>query len=189
MADGASYATPSFGWADGSGAYDAETGEGLVSFTGSITFTGHGGILNTTVADPRLRLDGDGAAHLILDVSGTTQEGVAIDEQDVEFLELEVETDTSGDELVITSTTAVLTAAGAEAFGTYPQGEQFDPITVGFDAGDCAAAPVATPDQPAEVDPQPASSNTSWILWALLAALAVIVAVVAVVLVRRRKTA
>lgn len=47
-ADGATYATPDFSWTSGAGNYDGSSGEGLLGFTGSITFTGHGGILNTT---------------------------------------------------------------------------------------------------------------------------------------------
>ena len=58
VADGATYETPDFGWADGVGSFDPSTGEGTISFDGSIRFTGHGGVLDTTVSNPQLRLLG-----------------------------------------------------------------------------------------------------------------------------------
>jgi len=123
VSDGATYETPSFGWNDGSG-----TVPGTVAFTGSIGFTGHGGILDTTVANPRLVFDGSSTATLLLDVSGTTQEGLPVDAPAVEFATIELPV--AADGAVITDAPVTLTQAGAEAFGTYAAGEALDPITV-----------------------------------------------------------
>ena len=190
VANGASYETPNFGWTNATGTYDPATGEGLVSFTGSITFTGHGGILNTTVADPQLRFDDAETAYLILDVTGTTQEGEEVDKQDVEFVRLDLsaaEIDTAADGTVtITGAPASLTAAGSQAFGTYESGEEFDPVTVSFATGaDCAEAVILPVDDDNAIDSEPASSNLSWVIWAIVALL-VLAAIAAVVVVRRR---
>ena len=188
VADGATYETPSFGWSGATGAYDPASASGLVSFVGSITFTGHGGILNTTVANPQIRFDDEGTATVLLDVSGTTQEGEAIEQQQVEFatVDLAAATVTTTDgTTTIADAPAVLTADGSAAFGTYEPGEALDPITVSFTTVDCAAAPA---EEPATVDDQPASSATDltwlWIVLAVLLALAIIATVVIVV--RRR---
>jgi hypothetical protein len=136
VADGASYSTPNFGWASGAGELTGDAG--VVAFIGSITFTGHGGILNTTVANPQLRFDGSGEATLLLDVSGTTQEGVPVDERSVEFATIDLDGALQGDTVVLTSSPAVLTEAGAAAFGTYEAGEQLDPISAVLPgAADC----------------------------------------------------
>jgi hypothetical protein len=140
VADGATYETPNFGFDGGTGSYD---GNGSLAFDGSIRFTGHGGILDTTVANPELRFDG-GSAALYLDVRGTTQQGDAVDEPGVEFASIDLAghlESTAGD-VSIVDAPATLTDDGAAAFGTYESGEALDPITVSFTTGeDCAAAP------------------------------------------------
>jgi hypothetical protein len=140
VADGATYETPNFGFDRGTGSYD---GNGSLAFDGSIRFTGHGGILDTTVANPEVRFDG-GTATLYLDVRGTTQQGDAVDEPGVEFASIDLAghlESTAGD-VSIVDAPATLTDDGAAAFGTYESGEALDPITVSFTTGeDCAAAP------------------------------------------------
>lgn len=168
VADGASYETPNFRWTGGTGDY--EHGSGEVGFTGSITFTGHDGILDTTLVNPRLRFDGYSAV-VVLDVVGTTQEGVPVDAHSVDFVRLDLSHAIHADEngtVTVTEAPAVLTADGAAAFGTYLEGEPFDPVSVTFTtAPDCA--PIAQP---------------IW-LWAAIAAL--VLALVAAVVVARSR--
>jgi hypothetical protein len=199
VADGATYAVPNFGFSGGTGAYDAETAAGLLSFAGSITFTGHGGILNTTVSNPQLQLVDETSAVLLLDISGTTQDGAEISRTGVEFGAVDLSgavTDENGS-ISITDAPAVLTAAGADAFGTYPEGEALDPITATFSvAADCALpaeeeeTPVTTmaQDETETAVVTDEASDLGWIIWAVLA-LIVIAAIVAVVLVLRRRAA
>lgn len=182
VADGATYETPNFSWPAGEGSYDAETGEGLVAFLGSITFTGHGGILNTMVSNPRLEFVDADTAIVIVDVTGTTQEGEPVSETGVQFVELDL-TDAatlSDNELVVTDAPATLTPVGAAAFGTYSEGEEFDPVsfTLALDPACAVAAPTDT------VDAEPTSGANLWWIWLIVAL--VIAAVVAVVLMRRR---
>jgi len=186
VADGASYATPDFSWSDGEGSY--EDG-GVVAFTGSITFTGHGGILNTTVANPQVKFIDEDTAVLLMDVSGTTQDGAEVNSPAVEFVELDLSTATTDDTdgvITITGAPAVLTAAGSAAFGTYETGEEFDPVSFTIETGAaCESAAAPTDEATTAADPVAASSvDLWWILWLALA-LAVI-AVVVVILVRRR---
>ncbi|WP_354024713.1 HtaA domain-containing protein [Conyzicola nivalis] len=195
VADGATYAVPNFGWSAGTGGYDAETGEGSLAFAGSIAFTGHGGVLNTIVSNPQVRLIDATTGVLLLDISGTTQDGTAIDSKSVEFADLDLTGVIENDEgsVTITAAPATLTDAGSAAFGTYPSGEALDPVTLAFStAADCAVAEddeaatvSATADD--EIEPVSTTDDLTWIIWAALALLVIVAAVVAVVVVRRRK--
>lgn len=142
VANGAEYDTPDFGFNAGVGSY--ERGTGTIDFVGSITFTGHDGILTTTVANPQLRLEGYSAV-LVLDVTGTAQEGAVVDETSVDFARLDLSNALHADEngtVTVTAAPAVLTADGAAAFGTYLEGEALDPVTLTFTtAQDCASMP------------------------------------------------
>ncbi len=191
VADGATYETPSFGWAAGEGSYDGTTGEGLVAFLGSIRFTGHGGVLDTTVANPELKFVDADTAVLTLDVSGTTQDGATVDTQDVEFVTIDLSGAIEEADGVITATDAptTLTAAGAEAFGTYPEGEPFDPVSFTFSVpADCAAA--VEPSDSATVTAEPASSGAGlgW-LWIVIGVVLLLALAAVVVIVVRRRTA
>ena len=171
VSDGASYETPSFAFADGAGEYNPANSTGLVSFPGAITFTGHGGILNTTVANPRLKFVDAATAILVLDVTGTTQDGVPIDNSGVEFatLDLSDASAITGSTLTIITAPAVLTAAGAEAFGTYEEGEEFDPLNASITiADDCAL--VGTGESADAATPVPAvDGGFPWALVLILA--------------------
>lgn len=176
VADGATYATPDFGFSGGTGALN--DGIGTIAFPGSIEFTGHGGILDTTVAHPQLRFDGSGTAMLLLDVSGTTQQGTPVDEKAVEFATVDLAGGTStGDRYTLPAGKAVLTAAGAAAFGTYPAGTELDPLAVGF------SGPTACLPHPSST---PAVLALLGIAFAALVGLAVLGAVIVVVILVRR---
>lgn len=128
VADGAQYETPTFSFPDGTGTWAAV--QSRVSFEGAIRFTGHGDILDTTVANPVLEWSGT-TGTLYLDVSGTTQEGDPVDEAAVAFAELVLpEAGTGSDPSVLDDIAVTLTEEGAAAFGTYEAGEVFDPITL-----------------------------------------------------------
>jgi hypothetical protein len=191
VADGATYTTPEFGWSDGKGAYDPDGG--LVQFPGSVNFTGHGGILNTTIASPQLRFIDEDTAVLLLDVSGTTQDGAAVDQQDVEFVELDLAgaVERADGSLTVTDAPAVLTSAGAAAFGTYPAGEEFDPVsfTLALDPA-CATAVEPTEAQTMTAEPVASGADLTW-LWVVLAAvlLLLVAAAVVVIVVRRGRNA
>jgi hypothetical protein len=177
VADGATYETPSFGWVDGTGTYDEATGTGQIAFTGSIRFTGHDGLLDTTVANPVIRYDGPGEATLLLDVSGVTQEGAEVSQEGIDFVTIDLAT---GD--------TALTSAGAAAFGTYETGEAFDPVAI---TSDCVvAAPVEETSTPTPTAAPVEDSTTSPLLVitiAIGALLLIAIVVIVLLLVRRRR--
>ena len=186
--DGAEYETPSFTFV-GNGALDSSTGEGELVFSGGIRFTGHGGILDTSVSNPRvIVLDAD-TAQLVLDVVGTTQEGVAVEAEGVVFADLDLSAATRSADvgvLTIEGAPATLTATGAEAFGTYPAGEQLDPVTItGSLADDCGEVVIAEP----EAEVAPSDGGVPLWVWAVIIALILAVIAITVALVRRRAAA
>ncbi len=188
MLDGATYETPAFRFS-GAGALEPATGEGEIVFTGAVQFVGHGGILDTTLANPRLVMLDDRSAQLVVDVTGTTQAGDAVAAEGVVFADIDLSAATrtaEQGELVIAEAPATLTVTGAEAFGTYPPGETLDPITIMASlADDCGAAAVADTGAAAPLASETGVPGWVWVL--LVALLAIVAALAAAVVVLRRR--
>ncbi|MET0854838.1 MAG: HtaA domain-containing protein, partial [Microterricola sp.] len=198
LSGGTTEADGLFHWADGSGSIDAETGSGLVNYTGGIRFTGHDGALDTTIANPRIELVSATEGYLVLDVTGTTQQGEPIAAQAVRFGSLALgdgslqvtETGITGTDIA-----AELTDAGAAAFGTYPAGDALDPVSFTLPTADCAvvaekavAADTGAGDTEATATGvDTAEQGVDWVVWILAAALAAAAAVIVVLLVKRRR--
>jgi hypothetical protein len=192
VADGATYATPSFGFPADTGRIDPRDPNGSIAFGGSVRFTGHGGVLDTTIANPALVVRADGSGVLLLDVSGPTMEGDDVSVVEAEFLDV----DLTGQNLtpvdgVITIDAAptTLTADGAVAFPNYEAGSAFDPITVVADVGDCdlTGQPIGADADGTDTDTD--GTGEAWMPWVLsaIAALAVAAFVVALIVGRRRR--
>ncbi|MEV5070470.1 HtaA domain-containing protein [Microbacterium sp. LMI12-1-1.1] len=192
------YQYPGFVWNAGSGTVDAEDRTGLVTYGGSIRFTGHEGALDTTLANARVELAGD-TGYLVFDVSGTTQAGEPVTAAGIRFAEFAVpDLEVTDDGLVLDALPATLTEAGAAAFGTYAAGEELDPVSAVLPvAADCAVAPVAVEDETpvaeaTEVEAISADQTTApvwpWAVGGIALALG-IGAVVWIVVTRRRATA
>ncbi len=127
------YTTPVFIFSGGEGALAPDRSSGSVAFEGELLFEGHGGILRTLLGDPTLTLQGSRQATLVFDVTGDTMDMVSVSTDDVEFVTLEWSAgdeslDIATGEWVVTGAKATLTTAGSDAFGTYPAGEEFDPL-------------------------------------------------------------
>lgn len=129
------YETPSFRFTGGSGYVSPSRDSGVISFAGDIVFTGHAGILETSLANPQWVLTGQRQAELVLDVTGDTMEEVSVDQKGVPFAtvtwgsnqeQLAVEDGV----LSIEDAEVILTEAGSQAFGTYPAGEVMDPLSL-----------------------------------------------------------
>ena len=154
--DGAEYETPNFRWSDATGSIDPATGTGTISFTGTVHFTGHDGVLDLTLANPTIEFEGEGRAALLLDAKSTDMEGeVAVDtaQEWVGDVAVEGALAPADDVLDVADLPTTLTNSGAQAFaGFYESGEALDPLTVSLQFDGCdstAAAPVqtaATPD-------------------------------------------
>jgi len=167
---GASYSTPEFRWMSGSGFYDAQSTSGLVAFIGSVTFTGHGGVLATRIANPELQFVDSSTAYLLVDVAGTTQGGDGVDLTGVRFARLDLEAGSRSAEGV--TVPATLTEEGAEAFGTYSAGEPLDPVEYSLDAS-CAEGS----EEPGDL---------AWLTWSVVGLGAVALAAVLALAVLRR---
>ena len=176
--------TPEFAWSNGQGHFDPVTGDGYVQFTGSVRFTGHDGLLDTTITDPGLSITRDGG-FLILDVSGPSMEGEQIDASRVSFVELNG-VDVSGDGARVTVLSdTVLTADGEAAFPDYQAGTAFDPVTMTLPLAGCSADYAGGGDLvPSSAPPLPAVGLA--VLGPLFVA-AAIVALIVVVLRRRAR--
>lgn len=182
--DGAvTYDTPAFTWTGGTGTYTPITGDAVITFTGSVRFTGHEGVLDTTIADPVLRLGGT-TGVLLLDVSGPTMDGTPVDVQDVPFVDLPAVAVAGADAVRTIDADTVLTEDGNAAFPNYETGTAFDPVAMSITVGkDCpVVAPVGDTDT---------SGSGSPLLIGLIAAggLAAAAIIVAVVFLTRRRRA
>ncbi|CDK01924.1 hypothetical protein MIC448_920085 [Microbacterium sp. C448] len=195
--DGVAYEYPDFVWTGGSGSLDTESGvTGVVDFGGTIRFTGHDGALDTSLTAARIEFAGD-VGYVVFDITGTTQSGEPIAMTDVRFAEFAlpenaVPTDAVGtDSIVLDRVPVTLTAAGATAFGSYPEGEQLDPLALEIPlAEDCGVAAAAAPideDEPLAAPETDASASTDPLpVWPWIAGGVGLALIVALVIRRRR---
>ena len=185
VADGASYETPLFAWTNPTGEVDAATGEGNISFPGSIHFTGHDGVLNLQIANPTIVLNGDGTAKLLLDTKSNNAQGeLVVDEQQAYLGKIEAigQLDPASGALSFDGAPAVLTADGADAFGGfYASGDELDPVSLSLQLGPCEGTPAAPVEQ-AEATPETVTltADEPAVPWLPIAIGAVALAVIAV---------
>ena len=132
------YDIPHFTFTGGTGYVDATRDNGVVAFAGGIVFSGHDGILETSLQNPELILTGARQATLVLDVTGDTMEEVSVNQIDVPFAT--VTWDRVAEDVVpsegmwsVEGAEVVLTPEGSDAFGTYPAGETMDPMSLRFE--------------------------------------------------------
>jgi len=156
VADGASYETPLFSWTNPTGQIDAETGEGSISFTGSVHFTGHEGVLNLQIANPTIVLGGDGTAQLLLDTKSNNAQGeLVVDEQQAYLGKVEGfgQLDPASGAIALDKAPTVLTSDGAAAFGDfYASGDELDPVSLSLQLGPCEGTPAKPVDAPDEAE-------------------------------------
>lgn len=126
--NGVTYANQAFGWSNGTGTY--ANGKGSVAFEGSVRFTGHGGTLNTLMANPRLEINGS-TGTLYLTVSSNDVQGQTTHHGEVAFANVDLAGLTvNGSTISVSGASATLTAEGAAAFaGFYSAGMALDPIS------------------------------------------------------------
>ncbi|QOC24702.1 HtaA domain-containing protein [Microbacterium hominis] len=202
VADGAAYSTPVFQWRGGTGTADIAGATGQVDFTGTVTFTGHDGLLHTTVGNPRIRLIDSTRAQLLLDVSGLTMDdalagrtenvvtAVAVPFADIDLTQGDVSR--TADTITVTGAATTITAEGSAAFPNYPAGTAFDPIDFSVAVTDCAAQVLTDGDVPQATQPTadagtPALPVWAWLLIAGIALLCAAAGSVGTVLVMRRR--
>jgi len=122
-----------FGQATGS-TYDPATGTGTVTYAGSVRFTGHGGILDVTIANPQVRITSPNAAMLSVTSAGSRVDFATLDLSAAVRL-------TANGTVTYSKAPAALTAAGrSQVFQGYSTA--LDPVT--FTIGVAAAAPAGS---------------------------------------------
>ena len=126
------------GWGAGAGAYSTDSDRGRVSYTGSVHYTGHNGLLDMTLSNPRIQVNSATSASLILNVQSTDASGdPAVNASGIVFatLSLPAASETAG-RISWSNASATLTASGAEAFaGFYSAGTALDPVSFSFPLG------------------------------------------------------
>lgn len=199
VADGATYDTPLFGFTNPTGEIDPSTGEGQVSFPGSVHFTGHDGVLDLTFQNPTIEFKGDGTARLLLDTRSNDASGeLVLDEQQVSLAKVDGvdSSNIAGGEMKVTDAPAVLTSEGAKAFGDfYASGDEVDPLSFTLQFADCEGAGAgadagedqATPDEPVATAADESEAVVPWLPIIIGGVAVVVIGVTAGMLIAGRK--
>lgn len=152
--DGATYETPHFTWTGGTGEIDPATGTGSVSFTGTVHFTGHDGVLDLTLANPTLDFEGDGVATLLLDARSTDLEGelaLDVDQEWVGDVVAPSSLEPVDERLAIDAMDTTLTNSGVKAFAEfYDAGATLDRLAIDLALPGCNTSAPADSAEPAE---------------------------------------
>lgn len=126
--NGTSYSSDAFNWSNGTGTF--KNGKGSISFSGSVRFTGHHGILDTTIANPRLEINGN-SGTLYATMNSNDPSGKATNYGEVALLKVDLSgLQSSADAVSVNGAATTLTAEGAKAFaGFYDAGKDMAPLS------------------------------------------------------------
>ncbi len=126
--NGTSYSSDAFNWSNGTGTFKG--GKGSISFSGSVRFTGHHGILDTTIANPRLEINGN-SGTLYATMTSNDPSGKATNYGEVALLKVDLSgLQNSADAVSVNGAATTLTAEGAKAFaGFYDAGKDMAPLS------------------------------------------------------------
>lgn len=126
--DGTSYSSDAFNWSNGTGTF--KNGKGSISFSGSVRFTGHHGILDTTIANPRLEINGN-SGTLYATMNSNDPSGKATNYGEVALLKVDLSgLQSSSDAVSVNGAATTLTTEGAKAFaGFYDAGKDMAPLS------------------------------------------------------------
>ena len=126
--NGTSYSSDAFNWSNGTGTFKG--GKGSISFSGSVRFTGHHGILETTIANPRLEINGN-SGTLYATMNSNDPSGKATNYGEVALLKVDLSgLQSSADAVSVNGAATTLTAEGAKAFaGFYDAGKDMAPLS------------------------------------------------------------
>lgn len=126
--NGTSYSSDAFNWSNGTGTFKG--GKGSISFSGSVRFTGHHGILDTTIANPRLEINGN-SGTLYATMTSNDPSGKATNYGEVALLKVDLSgLQSSADAVSVNGAATTLTAEGAKAFaGFYEASKDMAPLS------------------------------------------------------------
>jgi hypothetical protein len=178
------YANGAYTWSNGTGSYNAVDDKGTARFPGSVSFTGHGGVLNLVISNIGLRISSATSATIVADVHSTDMSGAPSDFSGVSFATVALSGGASGSSLTAAGAPVALTADGAKAFaGFYNAGDALDPVSFTIPLGGDVACDSTTAGGLATTGGGDAGG------WPLLGGLLILVGIAAVAAVRRRATA
>ena len=180
--------TGQFTWSGGTGSANPAAALAIVNYGGTVSFSGHDGLLQLTIANPTIQITGPSSALLLLDVtSKSLDSGETTRRSGVAFATLALGAGSNGstaDRIAYTGVPATLTAGGATVFaGFYPAGTALDAVSFALPLGaevPCTAA--LNPSSPGSL----ASTGTSATTHGLLAMLVLSVGAGLVLIGRRR---
>lgn|GEM_PF-680529 len=129
---GAVYSDGNFVFSGSEGTLKVSAGSvtsGTLKFGGSVTFTGHEGVLHTVVSDPEIRLNG-GTGTLVANVSSNDTSGNPHDYGRISLADLSLSGVSLEGGILDGSASASLSADGSTALaGYYSAGEALDPVS------------------------------------------------------------
>ncbi|MBM9465121.1 HtaA domain-containing protein [Aeromicrobium sp. YIM 150415] len=168
--------------ATGGAVNPAANGIGKVNYSGAITATGHGGLLNFKLSNPTVQITGPGSGVLHAHVSSTNTKGETVVNGEVAFANLSFSGGAvNGDTISVSGASATLTGAGATAFaGFYDAGTALDAVS--FTASLGGEVPCDGSTDPGQLPKTGAEANAG-----LLALSAFAVLAGAAILARRRQ--
>lgn len=141
--NGASYETPTFIWANGTGEFVSDLSAGSVEFTGDVHFTGHDGMMRLDLSDPEIAFTGNDSAQLIFGVGSAATAEAELSYERIAIAKVDLAGYTSGDgsSIEIADASVRLTSEGAVAlnseFGDYVAGEEMDGLSLTLAASGC----------------------------------------------------
>lgn len=126
---GISWDGNNFNWPATGGLYNTATRTGTIYYGGSVHYHGHGGILDLTLANPALQINGNSGA-LYLSVNGSDMQGKKFSLGRVHFANVSFGgVSVVNGQLQLSNAAVTLTDAGAKAFvGFYKAGEPLAPL-------------------------------------------------------------
>lgn len=108
---------------------DGSVTSGTLKFGGSVTFTGHEGVLHTVISDPEIRIDG-GSGTLVANVSSNDTSGNPQDFGWITLADLSLGGVSLDDGILDGTAAATLTSDGSTALaGYYAAGDALDPVS------------------------------------------------------------
>ncbi len=144
---GVSKSGNNFAWGGGSGKYNQDTNKGLVSLGGTVTFSGHGGVMSSKFSGMRVQFLGGNSAALIANVVANDMNGKPTTMNGVQIatISLAGKKSTSGNTVTWSNAGVTLTSAGAKAFGGFYQaGESLDSLTISVPLGGTTSCDTST---------------------------------------------
>lgn len=134
---GSSTTASSYTWGGATGSINTKDAAGRAGWSGSLVFSGHGGLLDLRISNPRIQITNASTAYVIATVYATNSSGQVVEDGQVTLAQVALPAGAiSGDSVSVSGASTWLTSAGAAAFGGfYSAGDALDPISFSLALG------------------------------------------------------